>query len=149
MENFYADDHKFRKCFSVITGQVFFRILVEVHVANFGKSDCRYRTCGFPLDEIIKDWERGRFSPANVCLDHNCDRFHCGIIFGWLYWKLGIECAILAHFAIDAVASGIVVPAYSSGNLFVQVIAIVVFILTALIAGCLLKRSNRVRSITP
>jgi hypothetical protein len=71
-----------------------------------------------------------------------------GIIFGWLYWKLGIECAILAHFAIDAVASGIVVPAYSSGNLFVQVITIVGFILTALIAWCLLKRSNRVRSIT-
>jgi membrane protease YdiL (CAAX protease family) len=46
-----------------------------------------------------------------------------GIIFGWLYWKLGIECAILAHFTLDAVAFGIVVPAYISNDLLVQILA--------------------------
>jgi membrane protease YdiL (CAAX protease family) len=35
-----------------------------------------------------------------------------GIVFGWLYWKQGLESAILAHFMVDAVGSGIVVPIY-------------------------------------
>lgn len=42
-----------------------------------------------------------------------------GISFGWLYWKLGLESAILAHFSLDAVASVIVQPAYYSNNYFV------------------------------
>ncbi len=39
-----------------------------------------------------------------------------GIVFGLLYWKQGLESAILAHFMIDAVGSGLVVPAYLSNN---------------------------------
>ncbi|NIS81025.1 MAG: CPBP family intramembrane metalloprotease, partial [Anaerolineales bacterium] len=39
-----------------------------------------------------------------------------GIVFGWLYWKQGLESAILAHFMVDAVGSGIVIPAYLSNN---------------------------------
>jgi hypothetical protein len=44
-----------------------------------------------------------------------------GIILGWLFWKLGLECAMFAHFMIDAVASAVVVPAYLSGNLLLQI----------------------------
>ena len=44
-----------------------------------------------------------------------------GIAFGWLYWKQGLESAILAHLIVDAVGSCIVVPAYLSENPWVGV----------------------------
>jgi membrane protease YdiL (CAAX protease family) len=44
-----------------------------------------------------------------------------GIILGWLYWKQGLECAILAHSLADAIAAGIVVPVHLSGNVLAQV----------------------------
>jgi hypothetical protein len=40
-----------------------------------------------------------------------------GIVFGWLYWKQGLESAILAHFMVDAVGSAIVVPAFLNNPL--------------------------------
>jgi membrane protease YdiL (CAAX protease family) len=27
----------------------------------------------------------------------------CGIVFGWLYWRKGLEAAMLAHFTVDIV----------------------------------------------
>jgi hypothetical protein len=48
-----------------------------------------------------------------------------GIVLGWLFWKLGLECAMLAHFMIDAVVSAAVVPAYLSGNLLLQVAVLI------------------------
>ena len=48
-----------------------------------------------------------------------------GIILGWLFWKLGLEAAMLAHFMIDAVASAVVVPAYLSGNLLLQISVVI------------------------
>jgi len=71
-----------------------------------------------------------------------------GIIFGILYWKLGIECAILAHFSLDAVASGIVVPAYVSNNFLVQIVVIIGLVLAAVISWLALKKSNLVNSTT-
>ena len=71
-----------------------------------------------------------------------------GIIFGVLYWKLGIECAILAHFTLDAVASALVVPAYISNNLLVQIVVIIGLVLAAVISWLALKRSNLVNSAT-
>jgi len=35
-----------------------------------------------------------------------------GIVFGWLYWKLGLEWAMFAHFAYDAFVSMIVIPIF-------------------------------------
>jgi hypothetical protein len=35
-----------------------------------------------------------------------------GIYFGWLFWKLGLEWALFAHFAYDAFVSMIVIPVY-------------------------------------
>lgn len=35
-----------------------------------------------------------------------------GIYFGWLFWKLGLEWAMFAHFAYDVFVSMIVVPVY-------------------------------------
>ena len=37
-----------------------------------------------------------------------------GILFGWFFWKFGLECAMLAHFLVDAIFSTLVVPAYLS-----------------------------------
>lgn len=48
-----------------------------------------------------------------------------GVIFGVLYWRLGIECALLAHFTLDAFASGVIVPVYISENLLMQVFLLV------------------------
>jgi hypothetical protein len=35
-----------------------------------------------------------------------------GIYFGWLFWKLGLEWAMFAHFAYDAFISMMVIPVY-------------------------------------
>jgi hypothetical protein len=39
-----------------------------------------------------------------------------GICFGWLFWKLGIEWAIFAHFAYDALVSAVLLKIYLLGN---------------------------------
>jgi len=44
-----------------------------------------------------------------------------GLVFAWQFWKLGLECAMLSHFMIDAVASAVVVPAYLSGITWVWI----------------------------
>ena len=43
-----------------------------------------------------------------------------GTALGVLYWKHGLECAILSHVLIDAIGLGIVMPAYFSNNGLVQ-----------------------------
>jgi membrane protease YdiL (CAAX protease family) len=71
-----------------------------------------------------------------------------GIVFGWLYWKQGLESAILAHFMIDAVGSGIVVPAYLSNNPLVCVAAAIGLILVVVISWrALTLRSARLSSL--
>ena len=35
-----------------------------------------------------------------------------GIYFGWIYWKLGLEMAMFAHFAYDAYVSMVLIPVY-------------------------------------
>jgi hypothetical protein len=54
-----------------------------------------------------------------------------GTVLGWLFWKLGLEGAMLAHFMIDAVASAVVMPAYLSGNLLLQVLVLAGLMLAA------------------
>ena len=65
-----------------------------------------------------------------------------GIIFGVLYRRLGIECAMLAHFMLDAFASGVVVPAYISENLIVQALGLICLIGLGTAAWFVLKRSR-------
>lgn len=48
----------------------------------------------------------------------------------WL-WGVYTACAMFAHFLIDAVTSAVVVPAYLSGNLLLQIT-----VLIGLILGC-------------
>jgi membrane protease YdiL (CAAX protease family) len=31
----------------------------------------------------------------------------CGMVFGWLYWRKGLEAAMVAHFMVDIVLHGI------------------------------------------
>ena len=72
-----------------------------------------------------------------------------GIVFGWLYWKLGIECAILTHFAIDVMASVIVVPAILSENPFWQLVALIGIMIFGGLAWNLLKRTERITNKSP
>jgi hypothetical protein len=65
-----------------------------------------------------------------------------GIILGWLFWKLGLECAMFAHFMIDAVASAVVVPAYLSGNLLLQISVVMGLILAGVGSFRLLARTG-------
>ena len=58
-----------------------------------------------------------------------------GIVFGWLYWKQGLESAILAHFMVDAVGSGIVVPAYLSKDPLLCV-AVTIASILAMVVSC-------------
>jgi hypothetical protein len=39
-----------------------------------------------------------------------------GIYFGWLFWQLGLEAAMFAHFAYDAFVSMVLVPVYLLRN---------------------------------
>jgi len=59
--------------------------------------------------------------------------FFFGVGLGWLFWKLGLECAVLAHFAIDALGSAVVVPVWWSRILPLQII-----LLFGLIFSCAL-----------
>ncbi|MBN1134945.1 MAG: CPBP family intramembrane metalloprotease, partial [Anaerolineae bacterium] len=70
-----------------------------------------------------------------------------GIILGWLFWKLGLEAAMLAHFMIDAVASAIVVPAYLSGRLVLQVAVLIGLILAGAWSVQVLARTWNVRRV--
>jgi len=69
-----------------------------------------------------------------------------GVVFGWLYWKLGIEGAILAHFAIDVMASVIIVPTYLSQNAFLQIIALLGIILAGFSAWLVLRKIQAEKS---
>jgi len=66
-----------------------------------------------------------------------------GMIFGVLYWKLGIECAVLTHFTFDAMASSLIGPAYISDNPIVQVVVLVGLLILGVIAWFILKRTWR------
>jgi hypothetical protein len=63
-----------------------------------------------------------------------------GIILGWMYWTQGIECAMLAHFFLDAVGTGIVVPAYLSSEPLVLVLVLSVLIIAGLLSWRYLVR---------
>ncbi len=65
-----------------------------------------------------------------------------GVVFGWSYWKLGIECAILVHFTIDAFAAGIIIPAYISNILLVQILTFLALILAGGISWIILNKSQ-------
>jgi len=65
--------------------------------------------------------------------------FMFGMFFGWLYWRLGIESAILAHFTIDAVGSVILVPVYFSGNFLLQLLVAAMLLVGGIVGLRLLK----------
>ena len=66
-----------------------------------------------------------------------------GIGLGWLYWKQGLECAILAHFLVDAMAAGILVPAFLSRNLFLIVAVLSGLLLLAAISWRVLIQTGK------
>jgi hypothetical protein len=66
-----------------------------------------------------------------------------GVILGWLYWKLGLECAMFTHFVIDAVASAIVVPAYLSRNPLFQITVFLSLLLAGIWSLRVLARTER------
>ena len=66
-----------------------------------------------------------------------------GLVFGWLYWKQGLESAILAHFLIDAVGC-CVVSVYLFGTLPAQTAVFVVLVLIAVYCLQFLSREKEV-----
>jgi membrane protease YdiL (CAAX protease family) len=71
-----------------------------------------------------------------------------GVTFGWLYWKQGLESAILAHFLVDAVGSAVVIPAYMSGSLLLGLLVLAGLMLAAVLSWRLLV-CKRARDTTP
>jgi hypothetical protein len=65
-----------------------------------------------------------------------------GIVLGWLFWKLGLECAMFAHFMMDAVMSGVVMPVYLSRNLLLQVVLLIGLIVAAALSVRVLARTG-------
>jgi len=57
-----------------------------------------------------------------------------GVIFGWLYWKYGLESAIFTHFLIDALRAGIIIPAMHSENVTLCVIIFLCLIIISVIS---------------
>jgi hypothetical protein len=65
-----------------------------------------------------------------------------GIVLGWLFWKLGLECAMFAHFMIDAIVSGIVMPVYFSRNPLLQIELLIGLIIAAALSVRVLTRTG-------
>ena len=65
-----------------------------------------------------------------------------GICFGWLFWKLGIEWAIFAHFAYDALVSAVLLKVYLLNNILVWIGFLSLVILAAGISWRELRRNG-------
>jgi membrane protease YdiL (CAAX protease family) len=52
-----------------------------------------------------------------------------GVLFGWLYWRYGLEAAMLSHFLFDAFGSAVIIPVYLWGGLVLRVVLSVALIL--------------------
>jgi len=65
-----------------------------------------------------------------------------GIFFGWLFWKLGIEWAIFAHFAYDALVSAVLLKIYLLNNVLVWIGFLSLVILAAWISWRALRQNG-------
>ncbi len=65
-----------------------------------------------------------------------------GIFFGWLFWKLGIEWAIFAHFAYDALVSAVLLKIYLLNNILVWIGFLSLAILAAWISWQALRQNG-------
>ncbi|HUW95707.1 MAG TPA: CPBP family intramembrane glutamic endopeptidase [Anaerolineae bacterium] len=65
-----------------------------------------------------------------------------GICFGWLFWKLGIEWAIFAHFAYDALVSAVLLKVYLLNNTLVWIGFVSLVILAAGISWRALRQNG-------
>ena len=66
-----------------------------------------------------------------------------GIYFGWLFWMIGLEWSMFAHFAYDVFISMVVIPVYLLKNPFIWAILIASLVLAALIAWRFLLRNRQ------
>jgi hypothetical protein len=62
-----------------------------------------------------------------------------GFYFGWIFWKLGLEWAIMAHFAYDAFVSMILIPVYIVRSPLVWAILIAALITSVVISWRMLS----------
>jgi membrane protease YdiL (CAAX protease family) len=65
-----------------------------------------------------------------------------GLFFGWLFWRYGLEAAILSHFIFDAFGSAVVIPVYLWSNITLRIILTSALIICGLVSLNLL-RCNR------
>jgi membrane protease YdiL (CAAX protease family) len=68
-----------------------------------------------------------------------------GIAFGWLFWKLGIEWAIIAHFAYDAVISAGLLKVFLLAKALVWVAFLSVLILAVWLAWSVIWPNDHLR----
>jgi hypothetical protein len=70
-----------------------------------------------------------------------------GIYFGWLFWKLGLEWAMFAHFIYDAFVSMIVIPVYLLKSPGVWAVMIIGLVIATVISLRFLTRKQRKASL--
>ncbi|MCA9969960.1 MAG: CPBP family intramembrane metalloprotease [Anaerolineales bacterium] len=65
-----------------------------------------------------------------------------GIYFGWLLWRLGLEWAILAHFAFDAAVSLVLIPVYLAESPVAWGVLVASLLIVLVVSGRYLVRSK-------
>lgn len=66
-----------------------------------------------------------------------------GIYFGWLFWKLGLEWAMFAHFVYDVFISMVVIPVYLLKNPIVWLVLLAGLAMASVIALCFLMQQQQ------
>ena len=91
------------------------------------------------------DLETGSFRIYSLIMVTNSG---LGVAFGWFIWKLGLEWAIIAHFAFDAYSSMILLPIYVSKNPVAWAILVVVLLAASIISWRALNKEKIPMEIT-
>ena len=90
-------------------------------------------------DEILNPAIHAPFAMAATVMALNS---LLGVLLGWLYWKQGLECAIIAHFLADALAVGMVVPIFLSAGTPARIALVLGLVLAAAFAWRMLARTG-------
>ena len=67
-----------------------------------------------------------------------------GLFFGWLFWRYGLEAAMLSHFLFDALGSAVMIPVYLWNSLTLRILLTCVLLICGLSSLNVLRRSKGV-----
>jgi hypothetical protein len=68
-----------------------------------------------------------------------------GVAFGWMFWKLGLEWAILAHFVYDLYVSMVLIPVYLLESAAAWVALVTGLLVAATLSGRYLRAYREAR----